>query len=104
LRPYLERSAQLSVAGKPHCHRSGKDMEQSMNEVPDDSLANDWAYLAGKMRHDLQVTPQTTLARLNAVRQRHIEDGQCSHVYGRGQGDTAANASWYRGINRRTQQ
>lgn len=73
LRPYLDRSAQLSGAANRIAVEAAKDMEQSMNEVPDDSLANDWAYLAGEMRRDLQVTPQTALARLNALRQRILK-------------------------------
>jgi Zn-dependent M16 (insulinase) family peptidase len=73
LRPYLDRSAQLSVAANHIAVEAAKDMEQSMSEVPDDSLANDWASLAGEMRRDLQVTPPKALERLNAVRQRILK-------------------------------
>ena len=70
LKAYLDLSGQLSPAANRIAVEAAKDMEQAVNEVPDDSLANDWAYVAREMRHDLQVTPQVALARLNGLRQR----------------------------------
>jgi hypothetical protein len=70
LKTYFDLAGQLSPAANRIVVEAAKDMEQVLNEVPDDSMPSDWAYVAREMRHDLQVTPQEALARLNAVRQR----------------------------------
>ena len=75
MKPLLDKSSQLSPAASRIAVEAAKDLEQALNEVPDDSLARDWAYVVHEMRHDLQMTPSAALVHLNAVRQRILKTG-----------------------------
>jgi Zn-dependent M16 (insulinase) family peptidase len=75
LKLFLDRFHSLSPEASRIAAEAAKDLDQDLNEVPDDSLASDWSALAHEMRHDLQMTPAAALANLNAVRQRVLNTG-----------------------------
>ena len=47
-----------------------KDLDLTLIEIPDSSLAADWAYLVGAIRTDLFTPPANALAALDALRKR----------------------------------
>ncbi|HYC90645.1 MAG TPA: hypothetical protein VEO54_15625 [Thermoanaerobaculia bacterium] len=47
-----------------------KDLDLTLIEIPDSSLAADWAYLVGAIRSDLFTPPANALASLDALRKR----------------------------------
>ena len=54
---------------------AAKDLDQLLSDIPDATLATDWAYLVGEIRRDLLVPPAQALADLNAVRQSLLKTG-----------------------------
>jgi hypothetical protein len=54
---------------------AARDLEQTMNEVPDETLAADWNAVTSEMRRDLAVAPATALATLDGLRQRLLARG-----------------------------
>jgi Zn-dependent M16 (insulinase) family peptidase len=54
---------------------AAKDLNQNLSDIPDASLAADWAYIAGQMRQDLAQTPEKTLAALDGVRRKLLKTG-----------------------------
>lgn len=60
---------------------AAKDLDQNLSEIPDSSLAADWAYLTGEMRQDLSQTPEKTLANLDAVRRKILKTGNARMFY-----------------------
>jgi Zn-dependent M16 (insulinase) family peptidase len=75
LKPYADDFARLSDAAKSLATEAAKDIDQILGDVPDTSLAADWSYLSNQIRHDLLVSPEKTLADLNALRQRILKTG-----------------------------
>ncbi|HWF02375.1 MAG TPA: hypothetical protein VHA06_01740 [Candidatus Angelobacter sp.] len=75
LKPIFDRFSLLSARAKHLAVEAAKDLDQTLNEVPDDSLATDWMYVIREIRHDMEVTPRVALTRLNAVRQRLLKTG-----------------------------
>jgi Zn-dependent M16 (insulinase) family peptidase len=75
LKPIFDRFTLLSAKARHVAVEAAKDLDQTLNEVPDDSLANDWAYVVHEIRHDMEITPSMALTRLNAVRQRLLKIG-----------------------------
>jgi hypothetical protein len=63
-----ERFAGLSDAAKAVAIDAGKDLEITLEDVPDASLAADWNYLCNQMARDLSAGPEATLAALDDVR------------------------------------
>ena len=47
-----------------------KDLDLTLIEIPDSSLAADWSYLVNAIRTDLNTPPATALASLDALRKR----------------------------------
>ncbi|HEY9722473.1 MAG TPA: hypothetical protein V6D47_10680 [Oscillatoriaceae cyanobacterium] len=68
--PYIKQFAALPVGAKGNAEEAAKDLGLALADLPDDSIATDWAYLCGEMRDDLLVPPQTALANLDFVRRR----------------------------------
>src|SRR5262245_11932987 len=50
-----------------------EDLDLSLIEIPDQSLAADWKYLCEAMRDDLAVPPAKALAELDGVRRRLLQ-------------------------------
>lgn len=75
LKPYAEEFAALPAGAKANAVEAAKDLDQLLNDIPDDSLAKDWAYLCTQMRHDLAVPPAKVLQDLNRLRGRLLKTG-----------------------------
>jgi Zn-dependent M16 (insulinase) family peptidase len=60
---------------------AAKDLSANLSDIPDTSLAMDWAYIANQMRQDLAQTPEKTLANLEIVRQRLLKTGNARMFY-----------------------
>jgi Zn-dependent M16 (insulinase) family peptidase len=54
---------------------AAKDLDQILSDIPDATLAADWAYIVREIRRDLLTPPAQTLAELNAVRQNILKTG-----------------------------
>lgn len=52
-----------------------KDLDLTLIEIPDGSLATDWTYLVNAIRADLSTPPADALAALNALRTRLLNRG-----------------------------
>jgi Zn-dependent M16 (insulinase) family peptidase len=75
LKTYSDALGQLPEAAKPLATEAAKDIDQILADVPDSSLAADWAYLSNQIRQDLLVSPEKTLRDLNQLRQRLLKTG-----------------------------
>jgi Zn-dependent M16 (insulinase) family peptidase len=75
LKPYQDDFARLPPVAKSLAMEAAKDIDQILADVPDSSLVSDWAYLSNQIRQDLLVSPDKTLADLNALRQRLLKTG-----------------------------
>jgi hypothetical protein len=70
------RLAELQAApDNPLLADAAKDLDTTLNDIPDSSLAADWAHLCREMAGDLAIGPQRTLATLNEVRQLILRSG-----------------------------
>jgi Zn-dependent M16 (insulinase) family peptidase len=67
--------AALPASAKPFVTDAAKDLDQLLSDIPDETLAKDWAYLCEEMRRDLLVPPARALAELNSVRQSLLKTG-----------------------------
>ncbi|HEX7829890.1 MAG TPA: hypothetical protein VF787_09545, partial [Thermoanaerobaculia bacterium] len=63
-----ETVANLSPAATSIAKDVVKDLDVTLIEIPDDSLASDWKYLVTAMHDDLLVPPAQALANLDALR------------------------------------
>jgi Zn-dependent M16 (insulinase) family peptidase len=63
----------LSEAGTAIAKDAVKDLDLTLLEVPDSSLAADWTYLVTAMRDDLMTPPAEALAGLDAVRRTVLQ-------------------------------
>lgn len=70
LNPLLEDFARLPEAARNLAIEAFKDLDQTIGDIPDSSLAADWTYLCNQMRADLLQSPETTLANLDSVRRK----------------------------------
>ncbi|MBV8519384.1 MAG: hypothetical protein JO197_18475 [Acidobacteria bacterium] len=60
----------LSASAQPIAQDARKDLELTLTDVPDSSLAADWTYLVTAMRDDLLTPPAQALAALDAARKQ----------------------------------
>ena len=65
----------LSGQAKKTALEAVKDLEQTLNDLPDGSLNADWQYLCRQMKQDLAQGPEKTLADLEMVRQNILHSG-----------------------------
>jgi Zn-dependent M16 (insulinase) family peptidase len=75
LASYAASYAQLSPGAKPIAADALRDLDLTLAEIPDASLANDWAQLVTDMRDDLAMPPSEVLARLDTVRKHILHAG-----------------------------
>jgi Zn-dependent M16 (insulinase) family peptidase len=68
LSPYVKEFEALPENAKAHAVEAAKDLDQILTDIPDGSLAGDWAYLCREMRRDLLVSPAKVLEDLNQLR------------------------------------
>lgn len=52
-----------------------RDLALSLNDIPDESLNDDWHYLCAEIQHDLSIPPATALAELNDLRKTILHTG-----------------------------
>lgn len=71
-----ETTAGLSPAATAIAREAVKDLEATLPEIPDASLAADWTYLVTAMRDDLMVPPATALAELDGLRRDLLAKGR----------------------------
>lgn len=65
-----ETIANLSPGATAIAKDAVKDLDLTLIEIPDDSLAKDWTYLVNALNADLKVPPSQALAMLEALRSR----------------------------------
>jgi hypothetical protein len=65
---WVDTASKLSREAKVIVAEAGKDLGTFLPELPDGSLAKDWAYLCKQMSRDLETGAPAVLARLAAVR------------------------------------
>lgn len=75
LQTYAAAFAQLSPGAKSIASDALRDLDLTLVEIPDASLAADWAQLVADMRDDLATPPAEVLARLDAVRKHILHAG-----------------------------
>lgn len=68
LKSFVEQKAGLTGGDQAIAVEAAKDLADSLAEIPDATLAADWASLCGEMRFGLAQGPVKTLANLNALR------------------------------------
>jgi len=81
LKTYNDEMAALPEAARKLAGEAAKDLNQTLGDIPDSSLAADWAYLCNEMRRDLAQTPEKTLADLDKVRRRLLNTGNARMFY-----------------------
>lgn len=65
----------LSPAAQAIVAEVMKDLDLTLGEIPDSSLAADWSYLVTAIRDDLMTPPSQALADLDAVRRALLKSG-----------------------------
>jgi hypothetical protein len=75
LRPFANAYPRLPQEAKTIASEAARDLEQLLPDIPDVTLAKDWAYLCREMLADLLVPPTAALNQLNAVRQSLLKTG-----------------------------
>lgn len=70
-----ELIASLSPAAQAIAKEATKDLDLTLIEMPDSSLASDWTYLVTAMRDDLMTPPAQVLASLDALRRDLLKRG-----------------------------
>jgi Zn-dependent M16 (insulinase) family peptidase len=68
-------AAKLSEKERGLAVEAARDLEASLGDIPDSSLAADWRYLCGQMARDLRQGPERTLAILDEVRRSMLVTG-----------------------------
>ena len=75
LQSYAAAYAQLSPGAKSTAADALRDLDLTLVEIPDASLAGDWAQVVTDMRDDLLTPPAEVLARLDTVRKHILHAG-----------------------------
>ncbi len=75
LQPYLAAYNALPDGARAIALEAAKDLDITLQDIPDGSLRQDWAYLCGQIRSDLMVPPKKVLSDLNALRERLLMAG-----------------------------
>ena len=69
------RIATLPAAAKALAIEAARDLEATLPDLPDSSLAADWSYLCRTLKRDLSAGPEAALAELHAVRRLVLRTG-----------------------------
>jgi Zn-dependent M16 (insulinase) family peptidase len=75
LAPYLASLAALPAPARALVAQAGKDLGATLGDLPEASLADDWAYLCRQMATDLERGASVVLAELDAVRRAIVQAG-----------------------------
>jgi Zn-dependent M16 (insulinase) family peptidase len=81
LLPLVAQAGKLPATAQALAKDAAADLLQTLGDIPDASLAADWAYLCRQMREDLAQTPDKTLAELESVRRRIVNVGNARMFY-----------------------
>jgi len=73
LKRLLEEYNNIPAVAKQLAIDAAKDLEQILNEVPDNSLQEDWMYLCDQMIKGLSKGPEKTLAELDILRKNLLK-------------------------------
>jgi Zn-dependent M16 (insulinase) family peptidase len=65
----------LPATAKSLAKDAAIDLQQMLNDIPDNSLQTDWKFLCNTIITDLAQTPEKTLDNLNALRQNLLKNG-----------------------------
>lgn len=80
LQPIAEAAAALPMDVKPDAADAARDLDQRLEDLPDGSLAADWASLCGEMRAGVKQGPAKTLHQLNTLRTSLLRTGDARLV------------------------
>ena len=72
----IEAFRKLPEVAKANAIEIAKDVEQVLNDIPDESLSMDWKYLFIQLREDLLQGPEKTLKDLNDLRRSLLNSSQ----------------------------
>jgi hypothetical protein len=75
LAPIVDAYHRLPDAPRALALEAAKDLEQALPDLPDETLASDWAYLCRQTSADLLVSPADALAGLERVRREVMRAG-----------------------------
>lgn len=75
IKPHLSSFEELPAEAKEIAVEAAKDLALSLADIPDATLASDWAYLVRQMRHDLLISPIDTLKKFDALREGLFKTG-----------------------------
>jgi Zn-dependent M16 (insulinase) family peptidase len=75
MKSYADDFARMPEGAKSLATEAAKDLDQLLADIPDDSLAQDWAYLTREIRGDLLVPPAQALSDLDSVRKSLLKTG-----------------------------
>lgn len=75
LKSYVAEFDALPAGARANATEAAKDLDQILSDIPDDSLAKDWAYLNAEMLHDLLIAPTKALQDLSALRAQLLKTG-----------------------------
>jgi Zn-dependent M16 (insulinase) family peptidase len=69
------RLERLTSPARELAVEAAKDLELTLPDLPDSSLAADWSYLCGQIGRDLNMEPRKALAALDTVRRQLLHSG-----------------------------
>jgi len=81
LKPFVEQAGKLPKTAQTLATDAAADLGQTLGDIPDSSLASDWAYLCNEIRQDLAQPPAKTLADLENVRRRIVNSHNLRMFY-----------------------
>lgn len=81
LQPVASAFSSLAEPARANAIEAGKDLDRLLSELPDQSMADDWAYLCDQMSRDLAVRPADALRRLDAIRKSLLRAGDARLVF-----------------------
>ncbi|HSS21277.1 MAG TPA: hypothetical protein VLL54_14480 [Pyrinomonadaceae bacterium] len=81
LKPFVDDLNKLPKTAQALAVDAASDLGQTLDDVPDSSLAVDWDYLCNEIRQDLAQSPEKTLADLESVRQRIVNSHNARMFY-----------------------
>ncbi|HET6979903.1 MAG TPA: hypothetical protein VFI24_26460 [Pyrinomonadaceae bacterium] len=81
LKRYVDEVVKLPKMAQALAVDAAADLAQTLGDLPDSSLAADWAYLCNEIRQDLAHTPEATLADLENVRRRIVNSRNTRMFY-----------------------
>jgi hypothetical protein len=93
LAKWTDAAGKLSAKARPLAAQAGKDLGLIIPDVPDGSLAGDWAYLCGEMASDLKVGAPAALKKLAALRAQIVNSSLARIVEVGSQANQAAIAA-----------